>query len=304
MSKSNIIFAKLDGTFWSNPKVIRAGLHGACVFLHAMCQNATRGGSGSIPATDMEPWFVARQLGISEGEAMIAIKAACHAQLVTCHDDRVTLNGWDSEWARRPLTDAERQANRRERQKEASDSHEANVTSHAKVTRHGSEKRREEEREARVTRSENSLSGFDSPDPDPEQPHTNAQGRPQQPAATNSPRFASSSSSPAGVNVAAWEPPAALRETVRLLGCDPAHELVNFRLNARARQNTYPSVDAVEAAFEKFCRGSHDKGRRQKATPAPRTKPRTVKLDDGRLAEIDPETGDYTRIVSREKGAK
>lgn len=232
---SKLIYSKLDANFFSNQKVIRAGRDGRDVYLHALCQNAQRGAQGWIPIADVEPWYVARQTDLSEDEARNGLQLACNAGLVTCDDERVTICGWDDEWSRQPLTNAERQAKFRTRRKGVTES-----TSHVtdNVTSNGSERSERSERESALPRV-TSLSGFSDSEP--------SRGEKRQRA----------SKAP---DVATWTPPSKLSDLARDLGVSLETELTNFRLRAREKQHAYATEDALEAAFEKFMRGSRDKG--------------------------------------------
>ena len=122
---TSIIFAKLDPGFFRNRKIIRAGRNGREVFLFALCMNAARGALGSVPAADLEPWYVAHELEIPEVDAADGLKRAVTAQLLQLEGDSYVILGWGEEWGRRAKTTAERSASYRSR-------HEAVVTNHGK----------------------------------------------------------------------------------------------------------------------------------------------------------------------------
>lgn len=114
---SKPLFVKLDAFFLGNRKVIRAGRNGRDVFLFALCMNVQRGRSGTIPSADLEPWYLARQIGVSVDEAAEGVTAAVTAGLLAIRGDRVEIVGWSDDWGNRALTRAEIQRNYRERNK-------------------------------------------------------------------------------------------------------------------------------------------------------------------------------------------
>lgn len=283
--RADIIFAKLDPGFLSNRKILRAGRNGRDVYIHVLCQNAARGGHGWIPAEDLEPWYVARQLGLSEEDAVDGIQRACNAGLVTCNDDVVTICGWDDEWARRPLTSAERQDKFRSKTKGVTEPA-LHVTEKIRVT---DQRDQRDQREPRVTR-QSSLSGSSDSDQGHSQPpgHDHAAAPAATRAAAATKAAAANAADSRAVDVATWTPPLALLELARSIGCDPQHELTNFRLYARQRRNVFRTQDAAEAAFEKFCRNSRDKGRKPDKPLVAKDRPRRVRLLDGTVVEREP----------------
>lgn len=152
------IFAKLDPFFFGNRKIMRAGRNGRDVFLFALCMNAQRGALGFIPAADLEPWYVARQLGIPQEDAEDGVTNAVTAGLLSIDGERIVILGWGEDWSRKgPLPRAEIQKNYRERKKGKSDAlpSEGNgVTSIVTVTQIEESR---EERESAVTRTTLSL---------------------------------------------------------------------------------------------------------------------------------------------------
>ena len=106
-------YAKIDCNFHSNRKAIKAGRLGREVFVFVLCLNAQRGGKGQIPAGDLEPWYVAEILQMSEHEASEGIRNCISAGLFEIWDGIVHLVGWTDEWAKRPMTPAERMSKHR-----------------------------------------------------------------------------------------------------------------------------------------------------------------------------------------------
>lgn len=257
MSKSQLIFAKLDPGFFSNRKVRRTSRNGRDVYLFALCQNAARGAKGWVPIGDLDPDYVADMLRVTPDEAQQGVTDACYAKLLTIDGDRVLIGGWDQDWARRPLTNAERQDNFRKRNA-------AGVTNNEKVTRNGSEERRGEERES-ARYAPDSLSG------------SSGSTKPISKAAATQPLSST------------WQPAPETVAVVQSLGVDYTHELAQFRLNAAARGHLFADPDA---AFQKFARGSRDIGKTPKSKPKPGATTRTPKPirtrgEDGTLLEDD-----------------
>lgn len=143
-------FVKLAANLHGNRKVMQAGRNGRDVFVFVLCQNSMVDGDGSVPLTDMEPWYLARHLQCSEEEAREGYERCVTVGLLSVTGDRVVIVGWDDEWARRPLTDAERAARYRERKKPSRESRpdrdESRDESRAVTSHVGEEKRGEETR--------------------------------------------------------------------------------------------------------------------------------------------------------------
>lgn len=162
-------FAKMDADLDSHPKVRKAGRVGREVFLFVLRRNAALDRSGRVPATYVEPWYLADQLMMSEDEACHGLSRTVTAGLLSLDDGHVSICGWSDEWAKAPLDEAERKRREREKKKAAeaastvtdtsvdesrdvTDSHGHAVTdrdcpdSHALDKKRGEEKRREESR--------------------------------------------------------------------------------------------------------------------------------------------------------------
>jgi hypothetical protein len=111
------IFAKVAADLHQNRKVRQGGRLAREVFVFVLCRNASVDGDGSLPAGDVDAWYVADQLQISEAEAAEGLSKAVTAGLLELRDGRVHIVGWCSEWGRRAKSDAERAAEYRERHK-------------------------------------------------------------------------------------------------------------------------------------------------------------------------------------------
>lgn len=150
------LYAKIDCYLDSNPKIRKAGRAGREVFMFLLRRNRLLDAHGFLPAINVDPDYLADQLMMDCHEASRGVTACCDTKLITVSDQNVTIIGWSDEWAREPKSDAERQADRRRKLKEAellskevtfdvTNSHDANVTSHGSHVRE--EKKREEKRE-------------------------------------------------------------------------------------------------------------------------------------------------------------
>jgi hypothetical protein len=107
-------FAKLDAGFYRNPKIRKAGPLGRDVFVFLLCTNADRDSSGIIPASFVEPWYLSDSIQRPESDVVAGLQRAKDAGLIDeLEDGSVRLLGWDAEWARRPMTGAERVAKHR-----------------------------------------------------------------------------------------------------------------------------------------------------------------------------------------------
>lgn len=206
-------WAKMSADLDSNPKVRKAGRDGRDVFLFVLRRNAALDLGGRLPLIHVEPWYLADQLMMSEEEARHGLSRAVTAGLLLVDDGFVAIVGWDDGWAKRPLTDGERQARRREKIKAEAElgkaltkSHEAAVTCHDS---HGSEKKREEENREEKSR-ESAL----------------PRAAPKKPRKSQVP--------------ADWEPLASIG-----LSTHERRELERFRNHHRAKGSTFVDIEAA-----------------------------------------------------------
>lgn len=269
---SKIIWAKLDPGFYSNRKVIRAGRNGREVFVFALCVNASRGAKGSIPASDLEPWYVARQLGISEDDAMDGVTRALDAGLLVRDGDEVQISGWDSDWSRRPATRGEIQKAYRERGK---DRYQGVVTRDHKNSALPIDQRDQRERSA-VT-----LSLSASRDSGGTAAKGAARGAPQQVSDT-------------------WGPTQAAAEYAQSRSLDLDHEAAQFRRVAKANGHTYADVDA---AFELFMSRSRDVGKKRRAPQTGPRKPARTRDELGNVLEEGPD-GELRPVTDSKAGCE
>lgn len=108
-------WCKVDAAFDTNRKAVKAGRLGREVFLFLLRRIALADAPGQMNAEEMAPWFVAKVLEMPEEEARAGIAAAIAADLIAIDDELVRVVGWEDEWGKRPLTEAERKANQRAR---------------------------------------------------------------------------------------------------------------------------------------------------------------------------------------------
>jgi uncharacterized phage protein (TIGR02220 family) len=103
----------LDG----HPKIRRSGRNGREVFLFILRRNADLDLNGRVPARYAEHWYLADQLMMSEAEAEEGVSRCVTAGLLTREGNHLSIVGWDDEWAKAPLDEAERKRRQREREK-------------------------------------------------------------------------------------------------------------------------------------------------------------------------------------------
>lgn len=108
-------YAKIDCNFHSNRKALQAGRLGREIYVFALCINAQRGALGEFPAEDLEPWYIAQQLQMSEAEASEGVRRCVEADLIEIDDGLVRLCGWSSEYGKYPLSRSEIQQRYRDR---------------------------------------------------------------------------------------------------------------------------------------------------------------------------------------------
>jgi hypothetical protein len=110
-------WAKMSSELDINPKVRKAGRDGREVFLFLVRRNAALDMGGRIPSSYLDADYLAEQLMMSRDEASNGLSRAVTAALLTIEEGFAMLVGWDDEWAKRPLTNAERQEKSRANKK-------------------------------------------------------------------------------------------------------------------------------------------------------------------------------------------
>lgn len=114
-------WCKVASNLDSHPKIRRGGSVCREVYCFALRRNAEPGNQvpGVVPASMMEPWFIADQLMISEADASRGLDKALEVGLLERHPVTGTISivGWDDSWGRASKTSAERQAEYRARKR-------------------------------------------------------------------------------------------------------------------------------------------------------------------------------------------
>lgn len=140
-------FAKMAADLDNHPKIrkCREDRRAAReIFLFVLRRIAGEQTQGRVAIKNVEPWYLEDQLAIPEPEAERGLAACVRVELLELTDDEVIVVGWDDEWAKRPLTDAERQQRRRDRKRHGASRDVTDVTPDHES--HGSEETREEEK--------------------------------------------------------------------------------------------------------------------------------------------------------------
>lgn len=101
-------WAKMSSNLDSNPKIRRAGRNGREVFLFILRKNAELDTAGGVPVSHVEAWYLADQLMMSEEDAASGLSACVRTGLIAIEDGRAVIKGWNDEWGKRPMTEAER----------------------------------------------------------------------------------------------------------------------------------------------------------------------------------------------------
>lgn len=118
---SAINFAKIAADLDTNPKVRRAGRNGREVFCFILRRVALHKAQGRVPVSNVDPWYLADQLQMTEADAEQGL-AAClrpyqdRPGLLEIKGGDVVVTGWNDDWGRYPMDEAERK--RRERARE------------------------------------------------------------------------------------------------------------------------------------------------------------------------------------------
>lgn len=106
-------WCKVDAALDGNRKVRRAGRAGREVFLFLLRRIAQVDAPGEVAADELDHVFVADLLMMTVDEAASGVHAAVAAGLIEISDGRARVVGWDDEWGKRPLTEAQRKARQR-----------------------------------------------------------------------------------------------------------------------------------------------------------------------------------------------
>lgn len=105
-------WCKVASNLDSHPKIRRAGRNGREVFLFALRRNAEPNNpvTGVLPALMFEPWYLADQLMMTEGEAVEGLQRCFAAGLLLQNGQAIHIDGWDDEeWGREKSTERVRE---------------------------------------------------------------------------------------------------------------------------------------------------------------------------------------------------
>ena len=165
-----MIFTKIAADLDSNPKIRDAGRDGREVFLFALRKNAQHDFNGCVPLSYFKPRYLADQLMIDDVTAGHGLSRSVTAGLLTKTDDGYLISGWDDEWSKRPLTDAERKRRSREKINPTSElkddkdfGHEMSRTESDSHACHALDKSREEESRGEKSRGEKKRAATPAP---------------------------------------------------------------------------------------------------------------------------------------------
>lgn len=105
-------WCKVASNLDSHPKIRKAGRLGREVFLFALRKNAEPGNPvpGMLPAAWLEDWYIADQLMMTVTESNAGVTAAVSAGLLVRDGESYVITGWDDDWGRLCMTNAERQS--------------------------------------------------------------------------------------------------------------------------------------------------------------------------------------------------
>lgn len=227
------LYTKVDCALDMNPKIRKAGRAGREVFLFLLRRNRMLDARGFVPPMNVDPDYLADQLMMDRNDALQGVTACCNAKLITVTHENVAIIGWSDEWAREPMSNAERQADFRRKKKEAkllADSANSSVTdsNDANVTRNGSNVRKEKKREEKNIYA----------------------------ASPQSEAKSASRKKPARALPDDWKPTQAHAELAGELGINLATEAIRFRTDCEAKGRTYANHDA---AFSNWLRSPYQK---------------------------------------------
>ena len=291
-------FAKVAADLDSNPKILRAGRNGREVYLFVLRRNAGLERDGRVPASNVELWYLADQLKMSEAEAQEGVSRCIAAGLLRITRDSVLIAGWDDDWAKRPLDEAERKAKQRSKERpdpvktRTSDDESRNVTTDNVTDRdspdsHPSDQSREDQSRGDPPVVPPSGGSSDSPQlaafkadvdavthPATDEPQREANAIAQAPTRRNRRARRTATEMPTG-----WHPRPEESAKARELGLDPAHEAEQFRDHHVARASTFADWDA---AFRTWLRNA-----RRFAGRTGRNQPTALELQLERVAMLE-----------------
>jgi len=275
-------FAKVAADLDSNPKILRAGRNGREVYLFVLRRNAGLERDGRVPASNIELWYLADQLKMSEAEAQEGVSRCVTAGLLRIAGDHVLIAGWDDDWAKRPMDEAERKAKQRTKERSdheesrSSDDESRDVTNHNVTDRdcpdsHPSDQSREDQSRGDPpvvpqggSSDSSQLAAFKADvdavtHPAADEPQREANAIAQTPTRRNRRARRAATEMPMG-----WHPRTEESAKARELGLDPAYEAEQFRDHHVARASTFVDWDA---AFRTWLRNARRFAGRSPAPP-------------------------------------
>jgi hypothetical protein len=114
-------WCKVDATLDSHPKIRKAGRDGREVFLFVLRRNALGDHEGRLPVSSVDLEYLADQLMADSESVRHGLSRAVTAGLLRVTETHVVISGWEHEWSKTSMTDAERQQRRRDKLKRESD---------------------------------------------------------------------------------------------------------------------------------------------------------------------------------------
>lgn len=152
-------WCKVSSSLDSHPRIRRAGNLGRQVFEFALRRNAELDRNGVVPAEHLEADYLADVLMLTKEQAVSGLSSCVRTCLLALDNGNYVITGWDDDWGKRPMTEAERKRNQRANKRDSTSvtkCPDSNVTEsdcpecHGSEERRGEEIRREEKRESSV----------------------------------------------------------------------------------------------------------------------------------------------------------
>lgn len=113
-------FTKVDALLDSNRKIRKGGRNAREVYLFALRRHhALDRNDGRLPLVELEAWYVADQLMMSEDEAQEGLDRAVLVNLLAVDGPMVVIVGWGDDWSKGPMNEADRKRLQRERTRES-----------------------------------------------------------------------------------------------------------------------------------------------------------------------------------------
>jgi uncharacterized phage protein (TIGR02220 family) len=142
-------WCKVSTSLDSHPRIRAAGNLGRQVFEFVLRRNGEVDRNGVIPALHLDPTYLADILMMTAEQAADGVSRCVRTGLLSRDTENFVVNGWDDEWGKRPMTEAERKRNQRARSRYDSMSRkcpDTDVTESDRPDSHTGEERRSEEK--------------------------------------------------------------------------------------------------------------------------------------------------------------